>query len=221
MEDLRDQGQHARGDEKLFHWTASAAREIFSDRVKNTGFPAGLFSYHSLRSGFLCSALLKAGSQKEREAVLEHTALVAGWKVGSSSQLVYIKEAFLRQISCCSLVAGEEKLFLQNADSTTTFHHIAEPVSVWGRITSWDYFQARAMRCIRELYQKSGKKAYQSLFRRLMEHYIRMHDNLLQFQFLFQGNAKPKATIFKETFRTYILGLNSIEELEDKLKEFR
>lgn len=103
---------HVRRDEKLFHWTASAAREIFSDRVKKTGFPAGLFSFHSLRAGFLCSSLLKAGSQKEREAILEYTALVAGWKVGSSSQLIYIKEAFMRQISCCSLIAGEKKLFL-------------------------------------------------------------------------------------------------------------
>ena len=46
-------------------------REIFVDRVEKAGFEPGLFSYHSLRSGFLCSALLKAGDRKEVEAILE------------------------------------------------------------------------------------------------------------------------------------------------------
>jgi hypothetical protein len=96
MEDLSEPGRHSRGDERLFRWKASAAREIFSDRVLNAGFPPGLFSYHSLRSGFLCSALLKAGSQKERESILEYTAFVAGWKLGGDSQKVYIKEAFMK-----------------------------------------------------------------------------------------------------------------------------
>lgn len=57
-------------------------REIFADRAYKAGFDRGYFSFHSLRSGFLCSALLKAADRSEVEAALEHTALVAGWKVG-------------------------------------------------------------------------------------------------------------------------------------------
>ena len=94
LESFKELGD--RREEKLFHWNAGGAREIFADRAKSAGFPPGLFSYHSLRSGFLCSALLKAGSQQEREAVLEHTAFVAGWKVGGTSQLLYVKEAFMK-----------------------------------------------------------------------------------------------------------------------------
>lgn len=93
LEDKHSLDIHAH--EKLWNWSANAAREIFSDRVFRAGFEKNFFSFHSLRSGFLCSAILKAGSRSEVEAVLEHTALVAGWKVGGSAQLVYIKEALL------------------------------------------------------------------------------------------------------------------------------
>lgn len=62
LDDFKNKTFGERGTEKLFHWSANGAREIFADRVKYAGFPPGLFSYHSLRSGFLCSALLKAGT---------------------------------------------------------------------------------------------------------------------------------------------------------------
>lgn len=61
-------------------------RAIFSDRVRLAGYPKRLFSFHSLRSGFLCAALLKAGkSESAKKAVLEYCAYVAGWKVGGPS----------------------------------------------------------------------------------------------------------------------------------------
>lgn len=52
-------------NKKLWHWSANAAREIFSARVFQTGYPRHFFSYHSLRAGFLCSALLKAASSEQ------------------------------------------------------------------------------------------------------------------------------------------------------------
>jgi hypothetical protein len=51
-----------RASEKLWHWSAEAARELFRGRVRDAGFRPGMFSYHSLRAGFLCSALLKANT---------------------------------------------------------------------------------------------------------------------------------------------------------------
>lgn len=84
--DLNNQALLAKhAQEKLWHWNADAMREIFADRVYRAGFDKGYFSFHSLRSGFLCSALLKAADSLEVEAVLEHTAMVAGWKVGGSA----------------------------------------------------------------------------------------------------------------------------------------
>jgi len=68
------------GDAKVWHWTSNAAREIFADRVFLSGYPKGFFSYHSLRAGFLCSALLKAANGDQVESILDHTAFVAGWK---------------------------------------------------------------------------------------------------------------------------------------------
>lgn len=65
----------------MWRWkTPGAAREIFQDRAMKAGFPRGMFGFHSLRAGFLCSAILKDGNSKESiEGIMEHTAIVAGW----------------------------------------------------------------------------------------------------------------------------------------------
>ena len=82
----------------MWHWNPDSAREMFSKRASQAGFPDRMFSYHSLRAGFLCSALLKASSAEEVEGVLERTALVAGWRPRGASQLLYVKEAFKAQL---------------------------------------------------------------------------------------------------------------------------
>jgi hypothetical protein len=45
----------------------------------------GIFLFTHFEQGFLCSALLKAADRQEVEAALEHTAFVAGWKVGGAA----------------------------------------------------------------------------------------------------------------------------------------
>ncbi|MBM3456379.1 MAG: hypothetical protein FJX80_14785 [Bacteroidetes bacterium] len=85
LEDLGTERINYCSQQKLWHWSADGAREMFRDRAIMAGFEKGLFSFHSLRSGFLCSALLKAGSATELDAVLEHTAFIAGWKVGGAA----------------------------------------------------------------------------------------------------------------------------------------
>jgi hypothetical protein len=52
-----------------------------------------MLSFHSLRSGFICSAIAVAGSDNNTlVGVLEHCAFVAGWKPGQRAQLRYVKE---------------------------------------------------------------------------------------------------------------------------------
>lgn len=120
-----------RGDEKVWHWSANAAREIFSQRAYQAGYDEKFFSYHSLRAGFLCQSFIKAGSKHEAEAVLEHTALIAGWKVGGSAQLLYIKKALMSQLCSNGLVTGEQHRMLNDSHTTEVFHHIKTPVSRW------------------------------------------------------------------------------------------
>jgi hypothetical protein len=46
---------------KLWRWSKDSMRELLKDRLKRAGYPEDMFCFHSLRSGFICSALLKAG----------------------------------------------------------------------------------------------------------------------------------------------------------------
>ncbi len=46
---------------KLWKWNKDSMRELFKDRMIKSGFPEDHFCFHSLRSGFICSALIKKG----------------------------------------------------------------------------------------------------------------------------------------------------------------
>lgn len=92
----------------LFGLSPDCLRERFIRAAAHCGFPPHMLSYHSLRSGFLCSALITAGSSEDqRRAVLESTAFVAGWKPGGEAQLLYVKECLRRVIVCTRLVKPE------------------------------------------------------------------------------------------------------------------
>lgn len=83
--------------------TAMSAR--FKECAKNASYPDGLFSFHSLRAGFLCSAILKTGlNQTALNSVLDETAFIAGWKARGRSQLSYVKTSTVRGISATRLV---------------------------------------------------------------------------------------------------------------------
>lgn len=59
---------------------------MFASRCTQAGFQSKLFSFHSLRAGYLCSGLLKAWKdEKAIQPIFEHTALVAGWKINGSA----------------------------------------------------------------------------------------------------------------------------------------
>ncbi|KAK2946789.1 hypothetical protein BLNAU_18247 [Blattamonas nauphoetae] len=64
------------------------------NRAFQAGYPLKYFGFHSLRSGFISSALLKAGDNDARRTrVMEQTAIVARWVPFSKVQMAYIKSA--------------------------------------------------------------------------------------------------------------------------------
>lgn len=78
----------------LFPWSKNAMRERLKKRAVEAGYPKNLFAFHSLRAGFICSALMKAHMTAEvRTAIMETTAFIAGWQPGSRAQMRYVKRA--------------------------------------------------------------------------------------------------------------------------------
>ena len=103
---------------------ACDSQSTMSERINSVavycGYPSRMFSCHSLRSGFLCTALLKhavdTGKEVNFPEVWNKCALVAGWHVRSRHQEKYCKSAFLRcivssrLIQAGSLQAGTEEI---------------------------------------------------------------------------------------------------------------
>ena len=88
----------------LWSLSREAMRERLKKRLQQTGFPS-TFAFHSFRSGFLCSALLAAGSDPGRKtSVLETTGIVAGWQVYGKAQRRYIKTVAERTIVASRLL---------------------------------------------------------------------------------------------------------------------
>ena len=91
--------------EKLWPLNRDTMRERLKTRLIQTGFPTHTWAFHSLRSGFICSSLLVAGADPSRRtATLEHTAVVAGWKVYGRAQRQYIKTVAEKMIVCSRLL---------------------------------------------------------------------------------------------------------------------
>lgn len=74
------------------------------------GYPENFFSNHSLRSGFLCQALLNASKDATEEVsiadVFLRCALAASWSVGSRHMTGYVKQAFQRCLVSSRLIGA-------------------------------------------------------------------------------------------------------------------
>ena len=108
-------------DLKIWNYTEDSLRERFKSRAVCAGYPRSLFSYHSLRSGFICSAIINAGTNPSNiEAVLENTAYVADWIPRSACQMRYVKDTVKRLIISNRLVLPtKNKSKLRNSISTS------------------------------------------------------------------------------------------------------
>jgi hypothetical protein len=94
----------------LFLWfSTDAMAEAFATACEKAGFPSRYFTFHSLRAGFICSALtdaLNSNNPKERQAIIERSALIAGWKPGGPSQMLYIKMQAIRSLIASRVSGG-------------------------------------------------------------------------------------------------------------------
>lgn len=133
-------------DISLWGMSKDSMRETFKDRAIRAGFPAKLFSFHSLRAGFLCSALLRAGSNAGAvRSILENTAFVAGWVPHQAAQLRYVRDCARRTIIASRLVMpAEEGLSAEPVEvylsSPETFHGIQLSPPSWPIDTNYRLF---------------------------------------------------------------------------------
>ena len=124
---------------------------IFQNRAAHAGFDRRLFGFHSFRSGFMCSALIKDGSNSQRLAgILEHTAMVANWKPHGKAQMRYVKEAARATIVATRLInqpSGSSSSNIAPIDAITltrpeVFHNIPKPQSNWSEDVNYRGFVA-------------------------------------------------------------------------------
>ena len=95
------------------------------------GYPNLYFCYHSLRSGFCCSAFALNGKNHD---VMNDTAIVGGWVVGSRAHLQYFKDACSRVLVADSVAKGDTTNRRVSAPlSRVSFHKFKtnELVSKW------------------------------------------------------------------------------------------
>lgn len=105
--DLSDELRSA----KLWRWNELAMSAAFKTACVLAGFEEALFSFHSLRAGFICSAIIAEAlrnnslSKEAQHAIEERTAYVAGWKAHGPAQQLYIKGAVKSKL-IASRIAG-------------------------------------------------------------------------------------------------------------------
>ena len=125
----RTSGPNEFDEQTVWQMSKEAMRGRLKRRLEQAGFPARLWSFHSFRSGHICSALLAAGGDPGRRGnVLDVTAVVAGWKARGRAQRGYIKVVTEKQIVCSRLLglgigmaqekSKEDNPVLQPTDTT-------------------------------------------------------------------------------------------------------
>ena len=129
----RTETPHPFDDEFVWPFKRDAMRERLKIRLIQTGFPEGRWSFHSLRSGHICSCLLIAGADSARKgAVLETSAITAGWKMYGTSQRRYIKKVAERTIVSSRLIGAGVGLYEDNDHNvslSTTGNHEENPTA--------------------------------------------------------------------------------------------
>ena len=119
----------------LFDFSKDAMRERWKIAAIKAGYPPLFFSFHSLRSGFICSSLLnaqKTGSNLPRQAVLELTAFIGGWRVGGRAQIAYVKECAMGSIIASRVTSGDTDGYVDEIMlKPEIFHGITLGPNLW------------------------------------------------------------------------------------------
>ncbi|KAK2944625.1 hypothetical protein BLNAU_20484 [Blattamonas nauphoetae] len=110
----------------------------FQKRAFQAGFPLKHFGFHSLRSGFISSALINAGDDDQARArVLEQCAIIAKWVPFSATEMGYVKSSTVGVHVSTRLVLpnrNHKSVIEQVLSSTEIFHQIKlMPIAWTGR----------------------------------------------------------------------------------------
>lgn len=119
---------------KLWYMNADAMREALKQSAFKAGYDKELFCFHSLRSGFICTALMKSCIDKSNVVnVIEATAYVAGWDHTKKTQQLYVKRACKKQIIGNYLVDKNNNKTIIDNDSfkPEVFHQIELKEKQW------------------------------------------------------------------------------------------
>ncbi|KAK2959874.1 hypothetical protein BLNAU_5071 [Blattamonas nauphoetae] len=110
-----DWDKHCSLEEKLWPIGPDAMTIRLQNRAFQAGYERQYFGFHSLRSGFLTSALIKAGDDNTASTrVLEQTAIVARWGPYSAVQMKYVKTAAIAIHVANRLVLPDTELHAMN-----------------------------------------------------------------------------------------------------------
>ncbi|KAH7822256.1 uncharacterized protein MONOS_17651 [Monocercomonoides exilis] len=96
-------------------------------RAQAAGYPHDLFSFHSFRSGFMCSAILASGVDAHaRDSAYMYTAAIAGWVPNSKVQNRYAKPAITASIVSSRVIKTkiENEVIDMSLVNPETFHNI-------------------------------------------------------------------------------------------------
>jgi hypothetical protein len=150
-------------DDSLWGMSKDVMREAFQNAAEKAGFPRKLFGFHSLRSGFICSALLKAGTDSnEVKAVLENTAFVAGWLPNQPAQLRYVSTCAKRTIVSSRLVLQDENnnVIDPHLTNSETFHGITLKEPCWNEESNYQTFLHKMRDFIGKRYNDTQQQRY-------------------------------------------------------------
>ena len=128
---------------KLWKLNENSMSNRFSSRAICAGYPAGMFSFHSLRSGFISSAIIAAGTDENKiKAVLEHTAYVARWIPNGKAQKRYVDNCTRSTIVCNRLLQKDcaTTVIEPNLTSPEIFHSIKLTEPNWNKRTNYQSF---------------------------------------------------------------------------------
>ena len=138
----KDNGS-ATEDALLWDMSTDAMNRRFKDRAFLAGYPDCLLTFHSLRSGFICTALLNAGSNENAvQAVLEKTAFIAGWVPRGPAQMRYVKASSRQTIVTSRMIrpGSEGPIMEPLLAQPDTFHNMPLSASRWNDDVNYKSF---------------------------------------------------------------------------------
>ncbi|KAH7815281.1 uncharacterized protein MONOS_14072 [Monocercomonoides exilis] len=157
LSDWNNAKEKANLNQLVWPLSTDSMRERFKSRAEAAGYPRHLFCFHSLRSGFICTALIAANKDNETQrAVMEKTAFVAGWQQCRLSQCTYIKEAVKRAMVASRLITTNDDrnqtVFDETLLELEVFHGVSFKENVKKEKTPMEKFSELVKRRMSEYY---------------------------------------------------------------------